>query len=56
MPALSALGTVEIQVFEKRKGPDLPVPAKATFKGRKGDPDPLFGRDVLAMRAQQGRE
>jgi hypothetical protein len=54
VPALSGLGTVEFEVFEKQKGPDLPIPAKATFKGRKGDPDPIFARDVSALELSDG--
>jgi hypothetical protein len=49
VPALSALGTVEIELVEKRKGPDLPVPGKAVFHGAKGAPDPQLGLDVLAF-------
>jgi len=49
IPALSGLGSVEVQLVERRKGPDLPIPGKLVFKGRKGDPDPQFGRDIEAF-------
>ena len=52
VPALDALGTVEIELVEKAKGPDLPVPGKIVFKGRKGDPDPQFGQRRLGDRAR----
>jgi hypothetical protein len=48
-PPLSALGTVEFEILERRKGPDLAIPAKVTFKGRKGDPDPQFAHDVPVL-------
>jgi hypothetical protein len=54
VPVLSGLGTVEFEVFEKRQGPDLAIPAKATFKGRKGDPDPVFARDVSVRELSPG--
>jgi hypothetical protein len=49
VPALAALGTVEIELVERRKGPDVPIPGKVVFKGRKGDPDPEFAKDIVAL-------
>jgi hypothetical protein len=49
VPSLSGLGTLEVELFEKRKGPDLAVPGKVVFHGVKGDPDPQLGLDVLAF-------
>jgi hypothetical protein len=49
IPALSGLGAVEVELVERRKGPDQPIPGKLVFKGRKGDPDPEFGRDIEAF-------
>jgi hypothetical protein len=48
IPPLAALGIVEIELAEKRSGPDVPIPGKVVFKGRKGDPDPQFAKDIDA--------
>jgi hypothetical protein len=49
VPPLAALGTVVIELAEKRPGPDVPIPGKVVFKGRKGDPDPEFAKDIFAF-------
>jgi hypothetical protein len=54
VPALSGLGTVELEVVEKRKGPDPQVPSKVVFKGRNGDPDPRFAHDVEVLELGTG--
>ncbi len=54
VPALSGLGTVELEIVEKRKGPDLPLPGKVVFKGRKGDPDPRFAHEIDAFELAAG--
>ncbi|MFQ5513481.1 MAG: CehA/McbA family metallohydrolase [Myxococcota bacterium] len=49
VPPLSGLGTLELIVQERRRGPDPMVPARITFKGLDGTPDPLFKKDFEAF-------
>ena len=41
-PAARGLGTVEIELAERGKGPDAPIPGKVVVQGPNGDPDPQF--------------
>jgi hypothetical protein len=49
VPELSGLGSVELEIVEKRPGPDAPIPGKIVFKGRKGDPDPRLAHELDAF-------
>ncbi len=48
-PLLSGLGSVELQVREIVKGFDPDIPAKVTFVGIDGTPDPVFNKDFEAF-------
>jgi hypothetical protein len=52
VPPLSGLGTVELEIVEKQKGPDPLVPGKIVFKGRKDDPDPRFAHEIDAFQLE----
>jgi hypothetical protein len=49
VPAMTGLGTLELEVHELAPGPNPLVPAKVTIKGRDGTPDPELGRDLIAL-------
>lgn len=49
VPSLSAQGTVTLTVRELVMGEDPMIPAKVTFKGIRGTPDPVFAKDYEAL-------
>jgi hypothetical protein len=49
IPSMTGLGTLELSVFDRVRGPDPLVPAKITFKGRDDTPDPVFKKDFEAL-------
>lgn len=53
VPAMSAQGTLSLTVREKVTGDDPAIPSKVTFKGIKGTPDPLFGKDYESFTIPQ---
>ncbi len=49
VPLMTGLGTVVLTVRERQAGPDPTLPAKITFKGIAGTPDPAFRKDFEAL-------
>ncbi len=49
IPQMTGLGTVDLNVVESVTGPDPDIPAKVTFIGISGTPDPVFKKDFEAL-------